>query len=427
MSLPRPPHEESLLRRGRAVPLTVLAATLFLLTSASPAVADTPSDDLGRILWPPEEHRDFAALADLGASVYANDTTPVQVGVQPVESFGLDPLNDTATRVSVGHAGGPNVSFAQGHEARTSAEDSHVSLRVPPARLQQVVEIRARMGSYPQHLLFVAGPPGALQGTADGNGTSGDRAETMRDLARGLGFPEDVSVNPHVGVRDAALEVLFLGRSGCLTTGDDGVCEQEATFRIECPNCSVGAFWVPGLDDEFEAAFPDGPDVETRLNGGGLVLFDRQGQVIATRISHAFDLNESAVLDPSVARSQAADDLRDRGHGLDEEAPDREGRLGTKLAPDAVEVERVEYTWRFHVVRGNTSDPNWTVEGDEAVAEVVQDAWTGRVLSVSYVQVDGSDGPGDADDERPWGKVPAPGAFALLSLAGAAVLVGRSR
>lgn len=65
------------------------------------------------------------------------------------------------------------------------------------------------------------------------------------------------------------------------------------------------------------------------------------------------------------------------------------------------------------------------MEGDEAVAEVVQNAGTGRVLSVSYIQVDGSDE--GADGDSPWDAVPGSGALVLLALSSAAVLVGRGR
>lgn len=323
---------------GRGVQLTVLAATLCLLAVASPAGADTPSDDLGTIQWPAEEHRDFAVLADLGASVYANGTEPTKLGLNQFEGMRLERVNASATRIIVEEAEGRTTSILQPHRPREAGGREDVDVR--PAQLRPVVETHLDEERHSIYVLKMWGPPGSFD---LGNGSAEERT---RALANRLGFPIEGVTEGDSG---ASFPYLYGGHHRGCYEASGGDCVSDADIRIDCDACR-----------EFSWGGPQKPSsaLDSRFQGLGFALFDEQDRLVATSVSYVFDLNESAILDPSMARSEAADDLRDRGHGLDEEAPDWEARLGTRLAPDAVEVERVEYTWGFHVVRGNPSDPN---------------------------------------------------------------------
>lgn len=373
------------------IPLVVVA----ILIVAGTVTAESSSQDLGEIEWPPEEHQRFQDLADLGASVFANGTEPTRIGTHPVESVHLEAVNDTSTRLVIQEKDRSPRSLLQHHEP--VRQEGHRNLQIRPSDLEPTVQTPFAGSS--GYVLTLIGPPG----TFDLGGA--DTHQKVQDLAAQLGFPLG-EVNPNV--QSGNFPALY-GQNTCYGAPGDR-CSETGTFLIDCPGCQLAGFNGPAGDSALEDRF---------LIGGGLVLFDKRGRMLAATVDYRFDLNESAVLDDTTARDAAANGLRDRGYEI-VSTPDLEQiRVVAQLTPGRVEVQEVRYTWPFGVVR----EENGTAF--DGLATVEQNAATGEIVDIQRTPADASSPPVDGGDGL--GEISLGAMAGLVSIGLAALLARRRR
>lgn len=380
---------------------TVIAVLVVLGLSLAgfPASAQSNPSGLGEIAWPEEDRQQFADLADLGASLYGNDTQPAKLGIHPVDSMTLEAVDNTSTRVVIQEQGRPNRTFIQHHEP--VEQEGHRTLEVRPGNLKAIVQTPLQ-SPHQVHdgrstdVLTLTGKPGDF--AVAGN----DTQERVRNFAARIGFPIG-NVNPDV--RAGGFPSLY-GGPLCFEASEDR-CSERATIMIECPDCRLAGFNGPEGDSNLENRF---------FVGGGLVLFDDQGRMVAATVDFRYDLNESAVLDPEKARDAAAEGLRDRGYEIDSIPDLEEIRAFALLAPGQVEVQEVRYEWPFGVVR----EENGT--SFDGLATVEQHAATGEIVDIQRTPADAESPPVDRDSLV---EVPIGRSLGLVALWAAAVLVAR--
>lgn len=360
--------------------------TVLLLVASSlgsvPASSQGNPGEVGEVLWPTEAHRNHQDLADLGASFFNDTADPLTIGLAPVESLEAEQINATTTRLTAHESGGQNLSFVQHHDPWDG--DGHTVLAVRPARLLTMVGIRMETDRYARSVLTLTGPPGSF----DLNG--GTVGEKVQAFAQRLDFPADENVT--LDHNPSGFPGLF--DRACYDKAN-GNCTVSASFEIACPSCTFATFGPPSGNSSQDSA----------LAGIGLALFDDQDRMIAATVQYIFDVDESAVLDLETARDRAADDLRDRGYDI-VGAPDPEDIRSVMgvLAPTRVDVQEIHYKWHFGVYESG-SDVS-AAKG----ADVVQNAVTGKVVSVSL-------SPGDVrEPPTGWG-FPIPAAETVLVLA----------
>lgn len=397
------------------------AVVILLLASAAPVAGQSSPRDLGEMEWPPEEHQRFVDLAELGASVFANDTDPVRVGLTPLEAFRLESVNDTATRITFQMQGGEEQTLLQRHENHKRTE-GHRTFQVPPSDLVPTVQTHLDQDRTSIYPLTLTGPPGTFD-------LAGDSArEKLEDLTDALGFPRDhintnlTTVNP---------SSLYDRQSACLDAGASGSCNGSVGFRLDCPSCQVASFG---------GAAKSGLD--RRFGGVAFAIFDDQSQLLKVSVSYVFDLDESAVLGPEEARNQAAEPFQNRGYELkfeNENLTAEDVKVVARLAPDRVEVTDVYYDWSFPNLPENASYPNASilVEQDAVTGDVLHHRWSPGSVSEPVdpgedsdpVDSNESSDPMDPDGDSDTSQEPVPGvqAVGVLVATCVAVLVRRSR
>lgn len=348
-------HNAGASRWGWVIPVVVGA----VLIVASAVTAQGSSQDLGEMEWPPEEHQRFGDLADLVASVFANDTDPVRLGLTPIEQYRLESVNDTATRIIFQTQDGQEQSVLQRHENHKRSEGPH-TFQVPPSDLVPTVQTQLDQDRNETSPLALTGPPGAFD-------LSGDSVqEKLENFTDALGFPrETISTN----ITTVAISSLYDRQSACLEEGSAESCNGPVRFRLDCPSCQLAGF-----------NGPDQSGLDHRFGGGGFAVFDDQGRLLMVKVSYVFDLNESAVLAPEEARSQAAEPFQNRGYELEfenENLTAEDVKVVARLAPDRVEVTDVYYDWSFPNLPENASYPNASIEvrQDAVTGEIVQQDW----------------------------------------------------
>lgn len=381
------------------------AIALFLVFSsigAPLASAQGGQADLGEILWPAETDREFKDLADLGASVFDDVVDPMKVGLAPIKSIDLERTSDVSSRILVAEQGRPNFSLELTHEPWDGKK--HASLGIEPSDLHPIVELH-NMDPNPSSgsVLTLTGSPGSF----DVNGSTPDAK--IQALADDLGLPlEEVNV----GVESTGFPSLLGGQRICYEEAQ-GVCKASASFNLDCPSCTLVGFSGPSGDSPIDRWFV----------GGGLAVFDDRDRLVAVTVSYAFDVNESAILDPAAARGEAVQALRNRGYEVGNTPDARNVTPSGILAPDRVEVREIRYGWTFDVteVQGDYGQGSASGSFDE-YARVTQNAVTGAVLSMNVHPTDLT----DPADPSPL-EIVAPSWFATLLAMGAALFLGGQR
>lgn len=392
---------------GRAVQVTVLAATLCFLAVASPAAAQTQAEDLGAIQWPPEAHRSPETLDDLFLPLFANGTQPTILQLHRVTAFQAEPVNETTLRIRIQEGEAGNHTILQQHEP-LGPGSHHVYLR--PDHLEPAIEIEVNPGGgkmvpTPSSLVRVFGPPGSFD-------LSGDTAEEkFQDLLEKLDLPDvhsagiidDDQLPPPLYDRQKACLFEAPGDSG---NGTDGCTPRE--FTLPCKNCTRGGFAMGKADEEFQAAFGDQHRVSVGFVGSGSAWFTPNASLVAATFRYAYDLNESAILGPDNAKEMAIESLRDQGSNVTGLSDAHRMSLEARLDAPRVEVAGVQYRWMFVVTRGEASYTSF--------AEVEQDAVTGELRSVDTRRTSAADGP-NQDRGLPASPWLAPVAGLLAALA----------
>lgn len=380
--------KETMSLRRLTVGLTVLMFTVSGLTG----IARSSSQDLGDVVWPPAEHQRFEDLADLGSGFFDNGTDSIRVGVRPMESFRLDRINATTSRVRLAEDDGTEHTWIQHHEP--DHRNSSTVLRIRPEDLQPAVTTHLDPTRISLQVLTLTGPPGSFD--IAGN-TTEDQVQT---LGRRLGFPVD---EMELNVTTTSFPRLYDGESACFKT-EEGNCTASAGFTVDCRSCPLVFFNGPEGNS----------NLDSRFRGSGLVLFDDQARMVAATVSYVFDLNESAVLDPVQARDMVVQHLQDRGYDVGHvpKADHPELVVRTYLAPDRVAVREVHYEWNAFTVRTDTSK-DWNGTGmPDRVFEVDQDAVSGEILSMDAM-------PGAVEESPRRGPVnrllPGPGPVGLVA------------
>lgn len=142
--------------------------------------------------------------------------------------------------------------------------------------------------------------------------------------------------------------------------------------------------------------------------------------MVAATVSYHLDLNESALMDPKVARDAARKAVDDLGHDVFYSPNVNDVTAKVLLKEQRVQVREVQYIWRWGVYVDSDGDKY----RDDENAIVTQDAVSGEVLSVRTRDPDVSES-GQGLLER---TLPAPGAIvALLTAVGGAGLARGQR
>jgi hypothetical protein len=356
--------------------LLVLAAPF----AAAQTAAQGNTEGVGDILWPSEDHRRFTALADLGTSLLEDGIDPVRLGIAPLESLHFEQKNASTTKVIVEEKGRSAVSFVQPHSPTDI--DGHTTLRVSPSDLPATVEGQLDPSRTSNYVLTVTGPAGSFA-------LDGDSAEEkVASLAETIGFPlEEMNRD----LPPQSFPRLYSGERGCYDSTEGG-CNVSATLSVHCSSCSVLMFTGPSGDSDFDQG------------GVGLALFDDEERLLAATVSFAFDLDESAVTEPEIARDEAADRLRDRGYQVDGKPSVDDVMVRTVLADREVAVEEVRYGWRFAVSENSSASEGGNGSAEPVppggrIAEIQQDAATGDLASLKIDPADVSEDT-DANDSR---------------------------
>lgn len=357
-----------------------LAGLAVLAVLAAPPVTAQASSDLGHVTWPPEDYRSPATLDDLFRPLFGNATDPTVIRVPRISDIRAEPVNKTTLQVHVIKREDGNHTILQRHEPIETG-GHHVDLH--PEHLAPVIETevipQGRGNGSADSLVRVFGPPGAF--ALDGNTTE----EKVDSLVEKLDLPPQASSGKIY--EEVTVPPLYDARTVCLSnpsptsSNETGNCNPRQ-FTLRCENCSLGGFATGDAEREFRATFGNESRVHVDLDGSGLMWFTPDGSLVAAEFNYAFDLNESAILAPGTAEEQATQALRDRGYNVTGGSAPEERFLRTTLDPPRVEVDRVHYEWTFPVRQGKVSNETWTVRGDAAFAEVVQDAVTGELRSV---------------------------------------------
>lgn len=384
------------------------AAAIVLLLLAAPlaaqhATGQSGSGDLGEILWPSEGNRQFSALTDGGASLFDQEADPIRLGLGPLETVTLERESNSSTRLVVDERGRSAVSLVQPH-APTNV-DGHTTLRVGPSDLQPTVEGQLDPGRTSAYVLTLTGPPASF----DLEGATAE--EKVNALAEDIDFPLEETDN---GTPPAAFPRLFGGQQGCFDS-TEGECNTSAAFALRCSSCSLVTFHGPSGDSSLDR------------DGFGMALFDDEDRLLAATFTFAFDVDESAVQEPSSAREQAADQLQDRGYEVDSMPDAEEVHVSTVLADHRVAVEEIRYGWHFAVSDGGSEVDGEPVPPGGGVAEVEQNAETGDIISLKIDAADIAEEPAEKSAQEPSNEnvtlVPSIAIMALL----AATFIARTR
>lgn len=376
----------------------VLAGLVSILALAGAVTAQGGSQDRGEVVWPGEGQRSSQELASLGESLFVNGVEPTVIGERPIESFRLERVNDSATRILVGERDGENHSFVQPHEPNPA--DRHTSLEIRPGDLRPTVEVRPNASVGPHDVLRVQGAPGSF-------GLEGDTvAEKIEAFADRLDFPLQ---ERRTNVTKVSFPGLYGGNRVCLD-GSESDCSVTADFHIDCPSCQMGSFDAPELSSKLERG----------LKGSGLFLFDGEGRMVAATVSYHLDLNESALMDLEAARDEGRKAVDELGHEVFYSPRLDDVTVKVLLEEQRVQVREVHYVWQWGVYVDSGEDEY----RDDENAIVTQNAATGEVLSVRLEDPDIT----ESDQGLLERAVPAPGAMAaLLAAVGGAALARRRR
>jgi hypothetical protein len=361
-----------------------------LMVPIGAASSSQGSSSLGEITWPESSNDTLSALASSGESLFDEETEIRTLGDRPIQSFEIERVNETATRISVQERGQEAQSFVQRHEP--FAGEANGTLQVPPDMLQPTVEPRPDLREGSRDVLRAYGPPGSFALT------DGSIAEKTEDLAEKIGFPVE---RRHVDVDSVAFPGLYSGQRACLEA-EGGHCEISVDFSIDCEDCEVAAF----------LASASGDDLDRHLQGRGLALFDGSGELIAVTVSYNADLDESALMERANARDKAASEIVERGHRVQDRPAPEEAAVSLALSGGSVDIQQVRYQWTFGVYTNGSAEQ----DSDVRNAVVTQDAAQGTIISVSLRNQEAAGGGGG--DEVISRETPVPSVFASLIVLG---------
>lgn len=402
-----------------------MGAILLMLLTAPLVGGASP----GQRVWPPSGYTHLRDVADLGRDILDdNASEPIALGPDPVVRFDIHRLNSTASRLVIQEEGRPSRTFVQRHVP--VGNGSTLSLGLRPQDLHPLIEVPGNGG-----VLQVIGPPGSF----DINRSTRERQALAFGEKAGLPAPPDRSKQEEMGWQAWAhaqwrltddhgpLLLPFQGNVACVR-GSDGACDRDATFRLECPNCTSLVREIPPVPDR-ELSTGEGPRVVSSYNRAR-VVFDEHEHLIAAQVSLAVDVDPSALMPPKDSAERAAGFLEDRGYRYDNRTAFREAKLRVPIQGGSLEPKTVLYVWHLPVGQSNTSDPGKAPLDMDVT--LVQDAQTGQVTRAEFgsriAEIPPRDDPGTQDEADSTGRpLPAAGPAAVVGAAVAAWVWTRLR
>lgn len=417
----------------------VLLIGLLLAVSLQGLVSGQGQGALADLVWPAGNYShpsDRPALADRVLESGANES--LVFGTRSIERFEIERLEENRSRVTFRQAGQGNVSIVEHHEPHAvgGSDDDNSTLWIRPEQLR-----RSRI-EVSKGIRVIA--PATKIALNDGNVSGRSRTARLVNRAARLGdaiglpphgFPSDPGLHtewriaggaadPHDPGQQPLTTPLYLAHEACVDA-ERADCGDRLGLGLVCRNCTKVRGWVRP-DPGGELTEVSGGQIEVgSATGLAVLFFDSQDHLVYAGISPAYDLNESAVMDPVDARDLVIDDIHQRGYrlggiGFDEEANASyldQALFSFELAEGRVEPVGARFVWQDFDVLDPPEEGSDDPYGDDLLARYVQDARTGEIIEAEFRPGSVTAGP-----DNP---LPAPGLGLVLAAGAAAALAWR--